>query len=111
MTNDFAERVYSAVKRIPRGRVASYADIALLAGAGPGAARAVGQVLKRLGPLEEDVPWWRVVHRSGELPTVNPEVDMICELRLVTEGVRRSPDSGKISWEKHGCLLPPHSTA
>lgn len=110
MTTDLAQRVYSAVKRIPKGRVATYQDIALLAGR-PRAERAVGNALSKLGGFEEDPPWWRVVRASGKPVSISPIDDMIRKLRLETEGVRPSPDSGKIAWEKHGCLLPATSTA
>ena len=105
MTESFAEKVYTAVKRIPRGRVASYSDIALLAGH-PGAQQAVGQALTKLDDLEEDIPWWRVVRATGEPMPISPIDDMIRKLRLETEGVRPSPDSGKICLEQYGCLLP-----
>ena len=50
MAESFAEQVYRAVKRISRGRVASYSDVALLAGR-PGAQQAVGNALAKLGDL------------------------------------------------------------
>lgn len=105
MTKSFAEQVYSAVKRIPKGRVASYSDVALIAGR-PGAQQAVGNALAKLGDLEEDIPWWRVVRASGEPVSISPIDDMIRRLRLETEGVRPSPASGRISLEQYGCLLP-----
>lgn len=61
----FARRVEGWVRRIPRGSVASYGDVAALAGS-PRAARGVGAVLNALPP-DTDVPWWRVVNRAGQL--------------------------------------------
>lgn len=61
----FRAAVLHWVRRIPEGRVASYGDIAALAGS-PRAARGVGAVLNGLLP-EHQVPWWRVVNRSGRL--------------------------------------------
>ena len=61
----FADGVVAWVRRIPEGHVASYGDIAALAGS-PRAARGVGAVLNGLTP-ERDVPWWRVVNRAGQL--------------------------------------------
>jgi methylated-DNA-protein-cysteine methyltransferase-like protein len=55
------ERVLRAVEQIPRGRVASYGDVAALVGIGP---RQVGNVMRLYG---SDVPWWRVVSRDGDL--------------------------------------------
>lgn len=61
----FARAVLAAVRRIPRGRVASYGTIARMAGR-PGAARAVGAALRSL-PDGEEAPWWRVLSARGEL--------------------------------------------
>ena len=60
----FAARVRAAVRRIPAGRVATYGDIATLAGA-PGAARAVGTVLRSCG--DGATPCHRVVGSGGTL--------------------------------------------
>ena len=53
-----------AVRSIPRGRVATYGDIAELAGA-PGAARAVGNVMRGCG--DPSVPCHRVIAAAGGL--------------------------------------------
>jgi methylated-DNA-[protein]-cysteine S-methyltransferase len=60
----FAARVLRVVARIPSGRVATYGDVARLAGR-PGAARAVGNILReaRLPAL----PYHRVVAAGGRL--------------------------------------------
>lgn len=60
----FAERVYAAVRRIPKGSVASYGVIALLAG-NPRAARAVGWALHR-NPDPQNTPCYRVVTSAGK---------------------------------------------
>ena len=57
------ERVYAAVREIPRGRVATYGQIARRIGS-PRAARAVGYALSVAPP---DVPCHRVVNREGRL--------------------------------------------
>lgn len=54
----------TAVSRIPPGRVATYGDVARLAGA-PGAARAVGNVLARAD--RPGLPYHRVVAAGGQL--------------------------------------------
>jgi O-6-methylguanine DNA methyltransferase len=61
---DFTSRVISTVRRIPPGRVATYGDIAALAGR-PGAARAVGNIMRQCG--SRDVPCHRVVAAAGQL--------------------------------------------
>lgn len=60
----FAERVIATVRSIPAGRVATYGEVAAVCGS-PRAARGVGAVLS--GAIDDDVPWWRVVNRSGAL--------------------------------------------
>lgn len=62
-TVSFSERVYAAVRRIPKGSVASYGMIAALAG-NPRAARAVGWALHR-NPDPEATPCYRVVTCAG----------------------------------------------
>lgn len=59
----FYERVYEVVRQVPRGRVVTYGQVALMLGA-PAAARAVGYSLAALKGSDE-VPWWRVVNASG----------------------------------------------
>ena len=60
---DFERAVYDAVKRIPEGKVATYGQIARLAGY-PGSARAVGNALHK-NPDEKNIPCHRVVNASG----------------------------------------------
>ena len=61
----FDQRVYAAVGRSPRGRLATYGQIAELIGA-YGCARQVGWALRRL-PLPSNVPWQRVVNARGQI--------------------------------------------
>lgn len=63
MKNSF-ERIYDAVKRIPRGRVATYGQIAMLAG-NPRWSRVVGYAL-HVNPDPAHIPCYRVVNRLGE---------------------------------------------
>ena len=60
----FAQRVYEVTRSIPRGKVASYGDIARALGIR--SAQAVGQALKR-NPFAPDVPCHRVVAGNGSL--------------------------------------------
>lgn len=57
--------MYAAVRRVPPGRVATYGQIAALAGR-PGAARQAGYALAALPP-DSDVPWHRVINARGEI--------------------------------------------
>lgn len=58
-------RIHSIVERIPRGRVATYGQIARLAGL-PGQARLIGYAMHAL-PTGSAVPWQRVVNAKGEI--------------------------------------------
>lgn len=58
-------RIRKVVARIPAGRVATYGDVAALAGL-PGRARQVGQVMGAL-PDGSTVPWHRVLNSRGEV--------------------------------------------
>ena len=80
-------RVYAAVRRIPRGRVATYGQIARLAGLGAGA-RQVGYALAAL-PTGSAVPWHRVINARGTISLRSrsgPDIDQ--RIRLEQEGVR-----------------------
>ena len=59
------KRIYDAVKQIPKGRVATYQDIARLAG-DPKMSRAVGNALHK-NPDPENIPCFRVVNAKGRL--------------------------------------------
>src|SRR5688572_11615403 len=60
-----ADRILAAVKRIPRGRVSTYGNIAEVAGL-PRRARLVGTVLKHT-PASRELPWFRVINSSGRI--------------------------------------------
>jgi len=60
----FTRKVLYVLRRIPSGRVATYGDVAEWAGR-PGAARAVGQVMRRAD--EPGLPYHRVVAAGGRL--------------------------------------------
>ena len=62
---NFFNKVYNAVKRIPKGRVATYGQIAAMCG-NPRAARVVGTALHR-NPEPGVIPCHRVVNRFGGL--------------------------------------------
>jgi O-6-methylguanine DNA methyltransferase len=82
-TTEFARRVVSVVRRIPRGRVITYGAVARLAGF-PRAARAVGRVL-RLG-AEPGLPYHRVIAAGGRLGGYGGDTDRKAQL-LRSEGL------------------------
>jgi len=59
------DRILTAVRKIPRGRVSSYGVIAEVAGL-PRRARLVGTVLKH-APSSKTLPWFRVINSSGRI--------------------------------------------
>jgi O-6-methylguanine DNA methyltransferase len=65
VTDSPSRRIYEAVRRIPRGRVATYGQVAAMAG-DPKMARAVGNALHK-NPDPEHIPCYRVVNAKGEL--------------------------------------------
>jgi O-6-methylguanine DNA methyltransferase len=80
---DFAARVLSVVRRIPAGRVATYGDVAALAGR-PRAARAVGNIMRDCG--RADVPCHRVIAAGGRLGGYGGN-EVLKRALLVAEGV------------------------
>lgn len=97
-------RVWVVVSQIPDGRVATYGQIAALAGiAGRSAARQVGYALAALQPAT-DVPWHRVVNARGELsPRANPDAVAVQRMLLEEEGIgfdhRRCIDLIRYAWQ------------
>ena len=81
------DRIYAVVRRIPRGRVATYGQVATLAGLG-GHARQVGYALHALAS-ERAVPWHRVVNARGQISArAEPGGDLIQRQLLEREGVK-----------------------
>lgn len=60
---DFEDAVVEVISGLKPGEVVTYGEVAAEAGF-PGAARAVGTLLRRTG---EKIPWWRVVGAGGQL--------------------------------------------
>ena len=63
------DKVWQIVHQIPQGQVASYGQIARLAGM-PSHARLVGRILSRL-PANSKLPWFRVVNSAGKITNPN----------------------------------------
>jgi methylated-DNA-protein-cysteine methyltransferase-like protein len=84
---DSYSRIWRVVRRIPRGRVATYGQIAALAGL-PGRARLAGYALYAL-PEGSPLPWHRVVGAGGRLTIakLDPASALTQRLKLEREGV------------------------
>lgn len=91
--SDFALAVIAVIRNLQPGEVVSYGEVAAEAGF-PGAARAVGNVLKNVPGL----PWWRVVAANGRL-VPGSEVRHAGLLRAegvaVADGRVRQPTKGR----------------
>lgn len=87
-------RIYRVVRRVPRGHVVTYGQVARLAGL-EGQARLVGYALSAL-PQHSVVPWHRVVNREGRVSRrAVPGAELSQRLLLEAEGVR---------FDQRGCI-------
>jgi O-6-methylguanine DNA methyltransferase len=96
----FAARVLSLVRRIPPGRVATYGDIAAMAGR-PRAARAVGNIMR--GCSRPDIPCHRVIAAGGRLGGYGGR-ELLKRALLAAEGVTiagsRVRELARVRWRK-----------
>ena len=104
------ERIWATICDIPPGSVASYGQIAEIAGV-PRGARQVGYALRHL-PRDSDVPWFRVIQVSGKIAFPNgSRAFNEQKKRLTREGVvilngridmrkyRWQPDLDELLWK------------
>jgi methylated-DNA-protein-cysteine methyltransferase-like protein len=96
------EAIYRVTRQIPRGKVATYGQIAHLAGLG-GRARLVGYALHRVDMKTDDVPWQRVVNAKGEISysSLRRGSDHVQRALLEDEGIIFT-DGGKIDLRRYG---------
>ncbi len=79
-------RIYGAVRRIPKGKVATYGQIAAMIQA-PRSARIVGWALRALKP-ESRIPWHRVLNKDGMISIENMRTPKSLQAELLKqEGV------------------------
>ena len=99
-------RIYQIVRAIPRGRVATYGQVAELAGI-PGGARVAGAALKTSKPADR-LPWQRVIGKAGKLrgriAIYDPVGAAIQRGLLEKEGVAIS-DRGLVDLGKYGLTV------
>jgi methylated-DNA-protein-cysteine methyltransferase-like protein len=88
------DQIYAVVQQIPPGKVATYGQIAKLAGL-PGHARQVGYALHALH--SDNIPWHRVVNAAGEISLGNERGGANLQRTLLeSEGITFA-DSGRLS--------------
>ena len=97
--SDFTDRVLRVVRRVPPGRVATYGDVARAAGF-PGAARAVGTVMRRCG--RRDVPCHRVVGAGGALGGFGGNLELkraLLRAEALTVAGNRIRQFARVRWQ------------
>ena len=100
--DDNRHAILTVIGLIPRGKVATYGQIARLAGL-PNHWRQVGSVLRDL-PSGKDLPWFRVVNSRGEISgRGRPETERFQREQLEDEGVQFNKhgriDLSKFAWQ------------
>lgn len=103
VTDSPSKRIYEAVKKIPRGKVATYGQVAELAG-DKKMARAVGNALHR-NPDPEHIPCYRVVNAKGELAGAFAFGGANVQEQLLSADGILVVD-GRVDLEKYGMKLP-----
>ncbi|MFO0726537.1 MAG: MGMT family protein [Myxococcota bacterium] len=95
------QAILRVVRRIPKGRVSTYGEVARLAGL-PGHARQVGYALAGLG--DPSVPWQRVINAKGQI-SLRGEAMEVQRALLLAEGVEVD-EEGRIDLSKFGPKSP-----
>ena len=98
------QAIYAVVRRIPRGKVATYGQVAELAGI-PGGARVAGAAMRGSGK-EHRLPWQRVVGKrgaAGVIAILDPIGGAVQRQLLEAEGVEVG-DRGTIPLVRYGWL-------
>ena len=101
MPNSY-ERIYAVVRQIPPGKVATYGQVAELAGL-IGKPRVVGYALFKVAP-DDDIPWQRVINAKGEISTsaFRDGSDDLQRVLLEDEGIEfqdRKINLSKYRWQ------------
>ncbi|MBM3133937.1 MAG: 6-O-methylguanine DNA methyltransferase [Chloroflexi bacterium] len=115
MEEGLYERIYEVIRQIPRGRVATYGQIAALVGP-PCGGRTVGYALAALGRRLDGppVPWQRVINAQGKVSTGPNQQRLLEEEGVVFDEAGRT-DLQRFGWPgpdpawaaAHGCGAPP----
>ena len=100
MASSNYEKIWAVIRKVPRGKVATYGQIATLAGL-PGHARQVGYALHAL-PEGSGVPWHRIINAQGGISLrMEPGHENLQQFLLEEEGVEFDRP-GRVSLERFG---------
>jgi methylated-DNA-protein-cysteine methyltransferase related protein len=102
-------KIYTVVRKIPYGRVATYGQIAELANF-YGKARLVGYALYQVNDPDSEIPWHRVVNAKGEISysSLREGSDYVQRSLLEAEGIEFN-ENGKINLARYQWQPSPHS--
>jgi methylated-DNA-protein-cysteine methyltransferase-like protein len=92
----FDSAVYELVRQIPRGKVATYGQVAALLGS-PRAARAVGRAMRRCPP---GIPWQRVLNARGGI-SLRANVGGMVTQRILLEHEGIPFEGGRVNLARH----------
>ena len=97
----FTEQIVRLLRTVPPGRVATYGQIARLAG-NPRAARQVARILHSMS-RKHGIPWHRIINAKGEIAISDPDTARDQEALLQAEGIPviggRKVDLGAYRWD------------
>lgn len=96
----FTKKVLSLIKQIPRGRVATYGQIAALAGK-PHGARGVGWILNSC-TKSHGLPWQRVINSKGKISFPKSTREYRDQRALLLKEKVRFDEDGSVSLDKYG---------
>lgn len=105
-------RIYQVVRKIPRGSVATYGQVAELAGI-PGGARVSGAAMKTSKPTDR-LPWQRVIGKAGKLRgriAIHDPVGAAVQRQLLEDEGVTVGDTGLVALDEYGWLSPDKKTA
>jgi len=103
-------RIYQVIREIPRGHVATYGQVAELAGI-PGGARVAAAALKTSKPADR-LPWQRVIGKAGKLRgriAIHDPVGAAVQRQLLEDEGVDIGDTGLVALDEYGWLAPSDS--
>lgn len=92
------ERIYAVVRQIPPGKVATYGQIASIAGRCT--ARMVGYAMAALTSRHEQVPWQRVINAQGKISLRADSAGAALQRQLLEEEGVQFDASGKVDFRR-----------